>query len=83
MGGVLAKAENQFDVVVEPDFLELLAEFSFDLTGDFKGGVLPLTVTKSPQSMPFEDERRGGGGGAFVGEPMAGGTMESKTWNIG
>jgi hypothetical protein len=61
VGGVLAKAENRFDEDVEPDFLELLVRLSLDLTGDFRGGVLPLTVIKSPQSMPFEDERRGGG----------------------
>ena len=81
MGGVLAKAENRFDTVVEPEFLELLAELSFDLTGDFEGEVLPLTVTYSPQSMPFEEERRGGGD--FVGEPMEGRIMDFKSWNLG
>jgi hypothetical protein len=81
VGGVLAKAENRFDVKLEPEFLELLAEFSLDLTGDLKGGVLPLIVLKSPQSMPFEDERRGGGD--FVGEPMDGRTMDFKSWNLG
>jgi hypothetical protein len=45
VGGVLAKAENRFDTLVEPEFLELLAEFSLVLAGDFEGGVLPLTVT--------------------------------------